>query len=41
MNMCGQKKQDEIYYLVGNIVHKIEAPVTTRNALVDNFRIPK
>ena len=35
------EKQEEIYYLVGNNIYKIEAPVATRNALVDHFRIPK
>ena len=34
-------KQDEIYYLVGNIVCKIMPPVTTWNGLCDCFVIPK
>ena len=35
------EKRDEIYYLVENIVCKIEPPVTTRNGLCDHFVIPK
>ena len=35
------EKLDEYYYLVENIVCKIEPPVTTRNGLHDCFVIPK